>query len=173
MEIYLVGTRFMIMEVNESFSFETKAKAGPAKSEGARLGSSSCGDSSKRCRKESLTKNGCAWNVFLSWNLLTRLIHVALREAGSERPGILLDDGSCLDVSAFVSDYDEALFAEGGMDALRDWHKPHFSSASRVPSTTRLGRPICRPGGFSLVRYPLIFIDRHTVSVIEKCGEVI
>jgi len=39
-------------------------------------------------------------------------------EAGSERPGVLLDDGSRMDVSNFVSDYDEAFFARGGMDAL-------------------------------------------------------
>jgi 2-keto-4-pentenoate hydratase/2-oxohepta-3-ene-1,7-dioic acid hydratase in catechol pathway len=66
-------------------------------------------------------------------------------EAGSERPGVLLDDGSRLDVSDFVSDYDEAFFARGGMDALRAWLKSHSSSASRVPSTIRLGSPICRP----------------------------
>ena len=58
-------------------------------------------------------------------------------EAGRERPGVLLDDGSRLDVSDFVSDYDEAFFARGGMDALRDWLKTHFSPASRVPSTVR------------------------------------
>jgi len=66
-------------------------------------------------------------------------------KAGSERPGVLLDDGSRLEVSDFVSDYDEAFFARGGIDALRDWLKTHFSSAARVPSTIRLGPPICRP----------------------------
>jgi len=66
-------------------------------------------------------------------------------EAGKERPGVLLDNGSRLDVSDFVSDYDEAFFARGGMDDLRGWLKTHFSSASRVPSTIRLGPPICRP----------------------------
>ena len=39
LEIYLVGTRmFMIMEVNESFSFEKKSQSGAAKSEAASLG---------------------------------------------------------------------------------------------------------------------------------------
>ena len=66
-------------------------------------------------------------------------------EAGGERPGVLLDDGSRLDVSDFVSDYDETFFARGGMDALRGWLKTHFASGSRVPSTIRLGPPICRP----------------------------
>jgi 2-keto-4-pentenoate hydratase/2-oxohepta-3-ene-1,7-dioic acid hydratase in catechol pathway len=50
-----------------------------------------------------------------------------------------------LDVSDFVPDYDEAFFARGGMDVLRDWLKTHLSSAPRVPSTMRLGPPICRP----------------------------
>jgi 2,4-diketo-3-deoxy-L-fuconate hydrolase len=66
-------------------------------------------------------------------------------EAGKERPGVLLDDGSRLDVSDFVPDYDEAFFARGGMQALRDWLNSHFSSAPRVPPTIRLGSPICRP----------------------------
>jgi 2-keto-4-pentenoate hydratase/2-oxohepta-3-ene-1,7-dioic acid hydratase in catechol pathway len=66
-------------------------------------------------------------------------------EAGKERPGVLLNDGSCLDVSDFVSDYDETFFARGGMEALRDWLKTHLSLAPRVLSTIRLGPPICRP----------------------------
>jgi len=53
-------------------------------------------------------------------------------ETGGERPGVLLDDGSRLDVSDFVSDYDEAFFTRGGMDALRGWLKTHFSSAPHV-----------------------------------------
>jgi 2-keto-4-pentenoate hydratase/2-oxohepta-3-ene-1,7-dioic acid hydratase in catechol pathway len=66
-------------------------------------------------------------------------------EAGRERPGVLLDNGSRLDVSNFVSDYHEAFFARGGIGALRDWLKTHISSAAPVPSTIRLGPPICRP----------------------------
>jgi 2,4-diketo-3-deoxy-L-fuconate hydrolase len=66
-------------------------------------------------------------------------------ETGEERPGVLLDDGSRMDVSGFVSDYDEKFFARSGMDALRVWLKTHVSSAPRVPSTIRLGPPISRP----------------------------
>jgi hypothetical protein len=44
-------------------------------------------------------------------------------EAGGERPGVLLDEGYRVDVSDFVSDYDEGFFARGGIDALRDWLK--------------------------------------------------
>src|SRR5258708_24485540 len=66
-------------------------------------------------------------------------------EEARERPGVLLDDGSRLDVSDFVSDYDEAFFARGGVESLREWLKTHSSSGSRVTSTLRLGPPICRP----------------------------
>jgi hypothetical protein len=52
-------------------------------------------------------------------------------EAGGERPGVLLDDGSRLYVSDFVPDYDETFFARGGMEALRGWLKTHISLASR------------------------------------------
>src|SRR5580704_8740116 len=39
LEIYLLGTRvFMMMEVNQGFSFEKKAKADEQKSQGASLG---------------------------------------------------------------------------------------------------------------------------------------
>ncbi len=101
-------------------------------------------------------------------------------EAGTERPGILLDDGSRLDVSDFVSDYDEAFFARGGVDALRDWLNTH-SPTSRVPSTQRLGPPIRRPSkiiciglnyrdhaaetGTAIPKEPVIFFKATTALV--------
>src|SRR6266849_7709060 len=133
-------------------AFRLKRKPRPtSRIRRCRLGSSSCGNSSKRCRKQSLAKNGCAWNVFLSYNLSWRgtlsspcesktLKLIRFGETGGERPGVLLDDGSRLDVSDFVSDYDEAFFTRGGMDALRGWLKTHFSLAPRIPSTIRWGR---------------------------------
>jgi|GEM_PF-4696849 len=64
LDIYLLGTRmFMIMEVNERLSFEKKAKADQQNRE-CRLGSSSCGDFSERCRNQSLTTNGCDGTCF-------------------------------------------------------------------------------------------------------------
>jgi len=101
-------------------------------------------------------------------------------EAGTERPGVLLDDGSRLDVSDFVSDYDEAFFARGGVDALRDWLKTH-SPTSHVPATQRLGPPICRPSkitciglnyrdhaaetGAAIPKEPVIFFKATTALV--------
>lgn len=66
-------------------------------------------------------------------------------EVGLEKPGIQLNDGTRLDVSALGSDYDEDFFAGGGIEALRDWLKTHNSSAPRVAANARLGPPIRRP----------------------------
>jgi L-rhamnose mutarotase len=67
LEIYLLGTRmFMIMEVNQNFSFEQKAKADEQDPKVQAWESSSCGDSSGCCQKQSQARNGCPWKVFLS-----------------------------------------------------------------------------------------------------------
>lgn len=42
-------------------------------------------------------------------------------EPGKEKPGVILADGSLVDVSAFGGDYDEAFFASGGTDTLQRW----------------------------------------------------
>ena len=42
-------------------------------------------------------------------------------QAAKEKPGILLEDGTRLDVSSFGMDYDENFFANGGLNALREW----------------------------------------------------
>jgi 2,4-diketo-3-deoxy-L-fuconate hydrolase len=66
-------------------------------------------------------------------------------EAGKERPGLLLDDGTRLDVSNIVTDYDERFFGDGGFDALRRWLDRNESTAPRVSASIRLGPPISRP----------------------------
>jgi hypothetical protein len=40
---------------------------------------------------------------------------------GFEVPGILRDDQSQIDVSAFIKDYDEEFFASGGLERLQTW----------------------------------------------------
>ena len=64
--------------------------------------------------------------------------------SGAERPGVELDDGTRLDVSAFGGDYDEAFFGGGGLDELARWLPRHAASAPRVAGV-RLGPPIRRP----------------------------
>ena len=66
-------------------------------------------------------------------------------EAGKEKPGLLLNDGTRLDVSNIVRDYDEKFFGDGGVDTLRQWLDRNESATPRVSSSIRLGPPISRP----------------------------
>lgn len=66
-------------------------------------------------------------------------------EPGKEKPGVLLSDGTRLDVSGIVSDYDERFFSEDGITKLKQWLDRNGSSAPHVSSSLRLGPPICRP----------------------------
>ena len=58
-------------------------------------------------------------------------------DAGSERPGVILPDGSWIDVSAHVRDYDEAFFAGDGIAKLRAWGDGERWLAPKVPGTFR------------------------------------
>ncbi len=65
-------------------------------------------------------------------------------EPGHEKPGIVLDD-QWFDVSALVTDYDEAFFATGGLERLRTHlSDPAFVRVAVSPSV-RLGSPVARP----------------------------
>ena len=55
-------------------------------------------------------------------------------QAGQEAPGIVTDDGTRLDVSAFVRDYDESFFANDGLARLSQWLKEN----------AEIGRASCR-----------------------------
>jgi 2-keto-4-pentenoate hydratase/2-oxohepta-3-ene-1,7-dioic acid hydratase in catechol pathway len=66
-------------------------------------------------------------------------------EAGQEKPGLLLNDGTRLDVSNIVRDYDENFFGDGRVDTLRRWLDRNESTVPRVSSSIRLGPPISRP----------------------------
>jgi 2,4-didehydro-3-deoxy-L-rhamnonate hydrolase len=64
---------------------------------------------------------------------------------GAEKPGVLQDDGTRIDASAFGRDYDEAFFGGSGLDELRAWLKDNAARAPRVDGAVRLGPPVCRP----------------------------
>lgn len=66
-------------------------------------------------------------------------------DPGGEKPGVLLNDGTRIDVSGFGSDYNEEFFSMDGLDQLRDWLARDSVSAPRVPTSVRLGPPISRP----------------------------
>jgi len=90
-------------------------------------------------------------------------------EVGQEKPGLLLNDGTRLDVSAFGVDYDEAFFGGGGLAKLSSWLQQHASSVPRVDGSVRLGPPICRPS--KIVCIGLNFRDHAAESKMEPPKE--
>jgi 2-keto-4-pentenoate hydratase/2-oxohepta-3-ene-1,7-dioic acid hydratase in catechol pathway len=90
---------------------------------------------------------------------------IRLGDAGKEKPGILLRNGTRVDASSFGSDYDEAFFATDGITKLRQWMETNVSSAPQVASSVRLGSPICRPS--KIVCIGLNFRDHAAESKME------
>jgi len=64
---------------------------------------------------------------------------------GAEVPGVITEDGTRLDASGFVRDYDEAFFGGDGIRALGAWLSDRGKTAPRVPGDARLGAPLARP----------------------------
>ena len=70
-------------------------------------------------------------------------------DIGAERPGVWTEERGHLDVSGLTTDFDEAFFAEGGIEGLRDAFGDESRSAEECPpiepSSIRFGAPIARP----------------------------
>src|ERR1051326_2864667 len=84
---------------------------------------------------------------------------------GEEKPGVMLRDGTRIDVSGFGSDFDEKFFAGDCLKVLETWLCHHASSAPRGPGTVRLGPPICRPS--KIVCIGLNFRDHAAESGMD------
>jgi 2,4-diketo-3-deoxy-L-fuconate hydrolase len=84
---------------------------------------------------------------------------------GSEVPGVITADGTRLDVSGFVRDYDEAFFGGDGIRGLGAWLAGRAASAPRVPPDSRLGPPLARPS--KIVCIGLNFRDHAAESNME------
>jgi 2,4-diketo-3-deoxy-L-fuconate hydrolase len=66
-------------------------------------------------------------------------------DPGQEKPGVLLQDGTRVDVSDVASDFDEDFLGNGGLKELAAWLQKSAASARRVSPSLRLGPPIRRP----------------------------
>jgi 2,4-diketo-3-deoxy-L-fuconate hydrolase len=100
---------------------------------------------------------------------------------GSERPAVLLDDGTRIDAASQVRDFDEAFFAGDGIERLRAWVAAEGTRAPRVLPTARIGPPIARPSkivciglnfrdhaaesGMALPKEPVLFFKATTALV--------
>lgn len=90
-------------------------------------------------------------------------------EPGQESPGVLLSDGRRVDASAVSSDYDEAFFADDGLDRLRRWVQDEAAQAPTVPNDVRLGSPVRRPS--KIICIGLNFMDHAEESDMEVPDE--
>ncbi|SFW57385.1 2-keto-4-pentenoate hydratase/2-oxohepta-3-ene-1,7-dioic acid hydratase (catechol pathway) [Sinomicrobium oceani] len=64
---------------------------------------------------------------------------------GEEKPGVELQDGTALDVSAFGQDYDEDFFAGDGVRKLGAWLEQHKDNCPVVEGEFRFGPVVKRP----------------------------
>ena len=100
---------------------------------------------------------------------------------GKERPGVLLSDGTRLDVSAFGEDFNEQFFATDGIIRLEKWLVANQQTAPKIDPSVRLGSPVARPSkivcvglnfkdhakesGLELPKEPVIFFKSTTALV--------
>ncbi|WP_406683217.1 fumarylacetoacetate hydrolase family protein [Seonamhaeicola sp. MEBiC1930] len=64
---------------------------------------------------------------------------------GEEKPGVQLDNGTKIDVSAFGSDYNEDFFGNDGIEKLDKWLEANQDSCPEIDDSVRLGVPLTRP----------------------------
>lgn len=99
-------------------------------------------------------------------------------ERGREKPGILLDSGEWLDVSAFGRDYDEDFFRFDSFTELREWASRSGAAVALEPGSFRFAPVVRRPSkivcvglnyrahaaetGAALPREPKIFMKATT-----------
>ena len=62
-----------------------------------------------------------------------------------EKPGVLLADGTKIDVSAFGQDYDEAFFGSNGINKLQAWLGANQNNCPVIRDDVRVGPPLSRP----------------------------
>src|SRR5215471_12847844 len=84
---------------------------------------------------------------------------------GKEKPGVLMSEGTRLDVSAFGYDYNEEFFGKNRLAELSLWLKTNSSTAPIVTPEIRLGSPVCRPS--KIVCIGLNFRDHAKESGME------
>lgn len=90
-------------------------------------------------------------------------------EPGNEKPGLILEGGRRVDVSAFGEDYGEEFFARDGIDRLRTWVAENAQHLQTVPDSVRLGPPVMRPS--KLVCIGLNYADHAAESGMKPPSE--
>ena len=100
---------------------------------------------------------------------------------GKEKPGVQLENGKRIDVSAFGSDYNEAFFGNDGIEKLSAWLEENEASCPVIDENERLGAPLARPSkivcvglnyaqhaaeaGMEIPKEPVLFFKSTTALV--------
>lgn len=84
-----------------------------------------------------------------------------------EKPGLILNDGSYIDVSDIIPDYDESFFASGQIAELKEYVS-HHDQFQTVDPGTRLGAPLARPSKLICVGLNYAQHARETGADIPK-----
>lgn len=66
-------------------------------------------------------------------------------QVGKEKPGVQLENGKRIDISAFGQDYNEDFFGNEGIKRLREWLIQNEEKCSEISNEIRLGPPLVRP----------------------------
>jgi 2-keto-4-pentenoate hydratase/2-oxohepta-3-ene-1,7-dioic acid hydratase in catechol pathway len=84
---------------------------------------------------------------------------------GAEKPAVLLDDNTRIDVSGFVRDFDEAFFAGDGLRGLAAWIAAKGAAAPRIAAGARVGASLARPS--KIICIGLNFKDHAAESKMD------
>ncbi|MDO6518650.1 fumarylacetoacetate hydrolase family protein [Zobellia uliginosa] len=107
---------------------------------------------------------------------------------GAEKPGVQLDNGTRLDVSEFVSDYNEDFFGGDGIAKLAEWLERNERNCPVISNDVRLGSPLVRPSkivcvglnyakhaaesGMAIPKEPVLFF-KSTSAIVGPNDDVI
>ena len=64
---------------------------------------------------------------------------------GNEKPGVQLQNGTRIDVSDFIKDYNEEFFGSNGIQNLKKWLEKNQENCPVIKQSIRLGAPLSRP----------------------------
>ncbi|CAZ97611.1 fumarylacetoacetate hydrolase family protein [Zobellia galactanivorans] len=107
---------------------------------------------------------------------------------GAEKPGVQLDNGTRLDVSEFVPEYNEDFFGGDGIEKLAEWLERNERNCPVISNDVRLGSPLVRPSkivcvglnyakhaaesGMAIPKEPVLFF-KSTSAIVGPNDDVI
>ena len=72
-------------------------------------------------------------------------------QAGKEKPGVQLENGKRIDITAFGQDYNEDFFGNDGIKRLREWLLQNEEKCPEISHEVRLEPPFVRPSQLTCV----------------------